>query len=277
MKRIMMICLVCLLVSATSYAVANRVGENSFTTGTGTMTLSGAKTGYVAFADVYTSPATVTYLIESSTGLEWEIGSGTWTDGTPHDTLARDTVEASSNSGSKVDFSAGTKSVFNIVSAAEYDAFLASAPSYTFGTGLSETDNHVICTVTGGTVDRIISVKLTSDTGDALTTGDGKMIWTVPAPLNGYVIDAVSASVTTVSSSGVPEFDLYNITDSTDILSTDLTIDESEYHSSTAATAAVIDTANDDLATADQIRIDCNVAGTGTKGVQIDIICVSGE
>lgn len=122
MNRIMMICLTYLLVSATSYAVENRVGENSTTTGTGTMSLSGAKSGYVAFADVYTTSATVTYLIESSTGLEWEIGSGAWTDGTP-DTLARTTVEASSNGGSKVNFSAGTKSVYNIVSAAEYNAF----------------------------------------------------------------------------------------------------------------------------------------------------------
>ena len=48
--------------------------------------------------------------MEISAG-EFEVGIGTVTDASP-DTLSRDTVLSSSNSDSKVDFSAGTKNVF---------------------------------------------------------------------------------------------------------------------------------------------------------------------
>jgi hypothetical protein len=47
------------------------------------------------------------------------------------------------------------------------------------------------------------------------------------------------------------------------MLSTALTVDASEYTSATAATAAVIDTANDDVATDDLIEVACTTAGTG--------------
>jgi fibrillarin-like rRNA methylase len=48
--------------------------------------------------------------------------------------------------------------------------------------------------------------------------------------------------------------------------SANITIDANEGTSYTATTPAVIDTSHDDVATGNQIRIDCNVAGTGTKG-----------
>jgi hypothetical protein len=123
----------------------------------------------------------------------------------------------------------------------------------------------------GGSSSRVVSIKLTPDTGDALTTGNGKFIYFVPAILNGMNLVSISAGVSTVSSSGIPTFQIHNLTDTQDMLSTALTVDASEYHSSTA-TAAVIDTDYDDVATGDRIRIDCDTAGTGTKGVQIDMV-----
>ena len=78
-------------------------------------------------------------------------------------------------------------------------------------------------------------------------------------------------SVTTVSSSGLPTVQLRNITDSTDMLSTTLTIDATEFNSSTAATAAVINASFDDVVTADRIGINVTTAGTGAKGLQIDL------
>jgi hypothetical protein len=121
-----------------------------------------------------------------------------------------------------------------------------------------------------GATYRAISIKLVSDT-EVMTTGDGKWIYVIPPALNGLNITNVVASCTTVSSSGLPSFALYNLTDSQDILSTNVTIDENEYTSATATTAKVINTSYDDVATGDRIRIDCDAAGTGTKGVQIDI------
>lgn len=87
--------------------VKDRVKETTTTAGTGTITLAGAVTGFQSFAAIGDGNTTF-YTIAG--GDEWEVGIGTYTSsGT---TLSRDTVLSSSNSGSKVNFSAGTKDVF---------------------------------------------------------------------------------------------------------------------------------------------------------------------
>jgi len=87
--------------------LADRVQETTTTTGTGTVTLAGAATGFQSFAAVGNGNSTY-YTIAG--GAEWEVGIGTYTSsGT---TLSRTTVISSSNSGSLVTFSAGTKNVF---------------------------------------------------------------------------------------------------------------------------------------------------------------------
>jgi hypothetical protein len=89
--------------------VKDRVKETTATTGTGTVTLAGAATGFQSFY-VIGDGNTTYYTIAGQTGNEWEVGIGTYTaSGT---TLSRDTVLSSSNSGSLVAFSAGTKDVF---------------------------------------------------------------------------------------------------------------------------------------------------------------------
>lgn len=103
--------------------------------------------------------------------------------------------------------------------------------------------------------------------GATLTTGNGKVYWTVPALLNGFKVTAVHISVTTTSSSGLPTAGLRNVTQSLDILSTSASIDVSELTSYTAATAPVVNTSNNTLATGDQVRVDVSIAGTGTKGL----------
>ena len=89
--------------------LADRVKETTTTTGTGTLTLAGASTGFQSFS-VIGNGNTTYYAISSSSGSEFEIGIGTYTSsGT---TLARTTILASSNGGSAVNLSAGTKDVF---------------------------------------------------------------------------------------------------------------------------------------------------------------------
>ena len=84
----------------------DRVKETTTTTGTGTITLAGAATGFQSFAAIGNGNTTY-YAI--SGGSEWEVGIGTYTaSGT---TLSRTTVLASSNAGALVSFSAGTKDV----------------------------------------------------------------------------------------------------------------------------------------------------------------------
>lgn len=62
---------------------------------------------------------------------------------------------------------------------------------------------------------------------------------------------------------------IHNLTDTVDMLSTALTIDANEKDSKDATTAAVIDTDHDDVATGDELRFDVDVAGTGTKGLEV--------
>jgi hypothetical protein len=89
--------------------VKDRVRETTTTTGTGTVTLAGAVTGFQSFSAIGNGNTTF-YTIAGQGTSEWEVGIGTYTSsGT---TLSRDTVLASSNSGSKTNFSAGTKDVF---------------------------------------------------------------------------------------------------------------------------------------------------------------------
>ena len=92
-----------------AFVLADRVKETTTTTGTGTVTLAGASTGYQSFSAIGDGNSTY-YTIAGQGTSEWEVGIGTYTSsGT---TLSRDTVLASSNSGSLVNFSAGTKDVF---------------------------------------------------------------------------------------------------------------------------------------------------------------------
>jgi hypothetical protein len=77
------------------------------------------------------------------------------------------------------------------------------------------------------------------------------------------------AFVTTVSSSGLPTVQIRNVTDAVDMLSTKVSIDASEFTSYSAATAPVIDTSKDDVATGDLIAVDVDVAGTGAKGLGV--------
>ena len=89
--------------------LADRVQETSTSTGTGAFTLDGAVTGYQSFA-VIGNGNTTYYTIADQGGANWEVGIGTYTSsGT---SLSRDTVLSSSNSGSLVPFTSGTKTVF---------------------------------------------------------------------------------------------------------------------------------------------------------------------
>jgi hypothetical protein len=91
--------------------INDRVKETSTTTGTGTINLAGAETGYESFVSGVGTGNTTYYAIELNSANEWEVGIGTVTDAAP-DTLSRDTIISSSNSDAAVNFSAGTKNVF---------------------------------------------------------------------------------------------------------------------------------------------------------------------
>ena len=126
--------------------VKDRVQETTITVGTIAIVLAGAVSGFQSFS-VIGNGNTTYYAIVGST--EWEVGIGTYTLlGT---TLSRDTILESSNGGTAVNFSVGTKNVF-VTYAAEKGLYLdASGNAIALGTPAS--------------------VTLTNGTGLPLTTG----------------------------------------------------------------------------------------------------------
>ncbi len=140
----------------------DRVKETTTTTGTGSFSLAGAVTGYDSFGQIGTGNTTY-YAVYLDGGSEWEVGIGTYT---APSTLSRDTILASSNSGSVVTFSAGQKTIW-----CDYPAGKAV---YTDATGsISQT----IVNVSGITGDISTPDSITFDTTAAETSAVAKLFW----------------------------------------------------------------------------------------------------
>ena len=107
--------------------------------------------------------------------------------------------------------------------------------------------------------------------GTVVTTGDAKESFFIPQRWDGYNLVRVAGAVSLPSSSGLPAIQIYNITDSVDMLSTLVTIDVGEKHSKDATTPAVIDAGNDDVAYGDEIRFDIDASGTGAEGLVVEM------
>ena len=91
--------------------INDRVKETSTTTGTGTLNLAGAVSGFVTVVAGIGNTNTTYYAIHEQGTANFEIGIGTVTDATP-DTLARTTVLNNSlGTTAKINFS-GTLDVF---------------------------------------------------------------------------------------------------------------------------------------------------------------------
>jgi hypothetical protein len=193
--------------------VKDRVQETTTTTGTGTVTLAGAVTGFQSFS-VIGNGNTTYYSIAG--GSEWELGIGTYTSsGT---TLSRDTVLESSNSGSLVNFSAGTKTVFCTYPAERSmyvdgttitPATTATLPIISGGTGAATLDaNNVILGngtsavqfVAPGTNGNVLTSNGTTWTSAAAGGGGGSFVFLSSAVAATSVIDFTGLNTTTYSS-----------------------------------------------------------------------------
>lgn len=120
----------------TTIRFSDRVKETTTTTGTGDITLAGAVSQFQTFDTDFDTGDSVYYTIAGQTGTEWETGIGTFTSPS---TLARTTVLESSNSNAAVNFSAGTKDVFNSIVAdfVNQTPTLGEALALSFGNVLS--------------------------------------------------------------------------------------------------------------------------------------------
>ena len=150
-----------------AFVLADRVKETTTSIGTTAVTLLGAATGFQSFSAIGNANVTY-YTIAGQTGTEWEVGIGTYTSsGT---SLSRDTVLASSNSGSLVNFSAGTKDVW-----CDYPAKRAVIG----GEGYIENAGTVSTSSTVNTGNNAISGGPVTISSGAVVTVPSGSVWTV--------------------------------------------------------------------------------------------------
>lgn len=260
--------------------VADRVLETTTTTGTGALALAGAVTGFRDFDSVCANNDTCYYALWAINGSgnptgDWETGLGTFTD---TDTLTRSSVHASSNSNNAVNLAAGTKYVMLSATAEQFAKFTGAgltdpnADRILFWDDSAAAVQHLSVAgnvaISGTTLTASESLVIAcSDESTALAAGTGKITFRMPYA---FTVTAVRASLTTAQTSG-NIFTVYINESGTTILSTKLTIDNTEKTSTTAATPPVIS----DSALADdaEITVDIDQIGDGTaKGLKVYLI-----
>ena len=159
----------------------DRVLETTTTSGTSSVSLGGAKTGYRAFSTAFVNNDVVYYCI--SGGTEWEVGYGTLTSGTPW-VLSRSTILSSSNSGSIVTFSVGTKDVF------------CTLPASSIGSSVTETLTNKTIDLTYNTL-TATSAQLKAALTDE--TGSGAAVFATTPTITTPVLSNPSYSGTTAN------------------------------------------------------------------------------
>jgi hypothetical protein len=114
-------------------------------------------------------------------------------------------------------------------------------------------------------------VKVFTDVAD-IVAGDGAFTFGVFEWMDGLSLVGIEAYVTTVSSAGIVQCQIHNVTDGVDILSTRVQVDAGEFSSKDAATQPVINAANAVATWGEQWRIDVDAAGTGATGLGIGFL-----
>jgi len=165
-----------------AFITADRVLDISTSIGTGPFVVSGTPAaGYQTFSAVMSVGDTCYYSIQGQTTSEWEVGLGTYSSA---NTLTRTTIYSSSNAGSAVTFSAGTKNVFITMVASRSPQLNASGNVTDLGTptsvNLTNATNLLLASGVSGTLPTAngglgASVSPTT-AGNVLFTADGS-VW----------------------------------------------------------------------------------------------------
>lgn len=96
----------------------------------------------------------------------------------------------------------------------------------------------------------------------ATIVGDGAGLFLVPNFASGWTLTSIEIGVNTAGTTGTTDVQLRQPDKGRDMLSTKVTIDSAEKSSLTAATAAVINTSNDDVQGGEMINFDIDAIST---------------
>jgi hypothetical protein len=141
----------------------------------------------------------------------------------------------------------------------------------TIGSQLGSTGYNSLHIAGGAT--RFFQVTVGEGPGGAdLGVGDGQAWFVIPESMDGWSIVTIEAKLATASASGGPILvQLRNATQAVDVLSTRLTIDDTETSSKTAAAAPAFTAANQDVVYGDLLYIDIDDAGTTANGLIVTV------
>jgi hypothetical protein len=169
--------------------IADRVRETTSSTGTGTITLGGPFSGFQPFSVIGNANTTYYAIIDPVAG-SWEVGLGTYT--SLGNTLSRNTVLSSSNSGSLVNFGAGLKDVICTQPSARA-VYLDSATNATIP-GL---------TLSGLTASTALALNASKQAVSVTNTGSGNNVLATSPTLVTPALGTPSA-VTLTNATGLP-------------------------------------------------------------------------
>ena len=147
-----------------SLVLLDRVRETTTTTGTGSIVLLGAVTGYKSFSYIGNGNTTYYCISDQKDGSNWEVGIGTWSTG---GILSRDSVLSNSiGSTSLIDFALGTKDVFLTYPATKVPTAM---PQEVAQAGTSTTDQTISAAVLNSVLPTAMS-RATAQAGTSTTT-----------------------------------------------------------------------------------------------------------
>lgn len=225
-----------------AFSRSDRVQETATNTGLNpTWQLGGSTTGYLPFIDAQTNASgdSVNYVVVMGSNFEVR-KSAALTSGTPN-TLSAGTLVSSSNSGSAVNWGAGTKYITQVWTAQEADLAAKTC----------------------------ICIPVSDETTD-LTTGTAKL--TIPYWPYNFEVDEVYIGVTTAPTGAALQADMND--DATSVFSTNPTIDVSETSSKTAATPPVLTATPLIIAVGSVVTFDIDVVGSTVAGAGLKFFII---